>query len=41
MFPLPLAPFLVCSMEIQVPLANSLMLSYKPPDFVFRRNYGW
>jgi hypothetical protein len=23
------------------PASGSQMLSYKPPDFVFRRNYGW
>ncbi|EKX43241.1 hypothetical protein GUITHDRAFT_110657 [Guillardia theta CCMP2712] len=24
-----------------VPMANSQMLSYKPSDWVFHRNFGW
>ena len=34
-------PSLAPPIFFEQPLANSQMLSYKPPDFVFRRNYGW
>jgi hypothetical protein len=29
------------TLRLLQPASGSQMLSYKPPDFVFRRNYGW
>jgi hypothetical protein len=37
----PSPPCPLLTLPFLQPASGSQMLSYKPPDFVFRRNYGW